>query len=153
MPSFSSFNIANERSCQQTRFVVTWQGELTSLQRENLYCIFLVKASFLPLYCIGSTKVKTFFWSENKHLTSLYSFCAFFFNFSWSQNPDLRGRMVGKTMNDKIKEKHKNRICCSIFYSSWISFEVCCIITYARGKHEAGLEHFLSGSSLSSCVW
>ena len=44
MPSFSSFNIANEQSCQQTRFVVTWQEGLyfASQEKQSLMYFFLL---------------------------------------------------------------------------------------------------------------
>ena len=49
MPSFSSFNIANEQSCQQTRFVVTWQEELYfGQEQEN---DVLVPQPCFPHYC------------------------------------------------------------------------------------------------------
>ena len=40
MPSFSSFNIANEQSCQQTRFVVTWQEGLYFCQEQENDVLF-----------------------------------------------------------------------------------------------------------------
>ena len=43
MPSFSSFNIANEQRCQQTRFVVTWQeGLYFGQEKQSLMYFFLL---------------------------------------------------------------------------------------------------------------
>ena len=52
MPSFSSFNIANEQSCQQTRFVVTWQEGLYFASQEKqslMYFFLLLCRPFFPL--------------------------------------------------------------------------------------------------------
>ena len=50
MPSFSSFNIANEQSCQQTRFVVTWQEGLYFCQEQQENDVLFPQPCF-PHYC------------------------------------------------------------------------------------------------------
>ena len=52
MPSFSSFNIANEQGCQQTRFVVTWQEGLyfAGQEKQSLMYFFLLLYICKPFF-------------------------------------------------------------------------------------------------------